>query len=436
MQIKYRYKIEEKQRTMQLINDVVTAEENDPLIVRENNLNDNEVLSNDPKIKISITYLLTIGACGMAYAALGATLDDVAGNFGKDSTDVGTVFIASGVGAIFGAIVSSVIFSNFEGNTVIIVNLFAIAATMMTMPFCNSEILLNFLFLSLGFSISICITGCSIMIRKIHGKKAGPWFGANAIIFGVGGCIAPITQICTPNIIIQYVIWTSLVLGVMTWAITGPNPEQYGRITLPKNARGENITPPHFKVEFAISVMLFWIFGGWFSATVYLKRFIEETSIIASDNKAFLLLVLWQPFGRIAGIADQTQVTNRTLPIHLGTLLFVGGVSIVFMLVFKQSALAVWFGIAIFGLCNSPCASYCHDWNNRLTYPTEMSMSILMLGVNLGATLVPYLLTVVWNHTALGPYALPYVMMLSMTLPIPFLSISSSLRYELAVISA
>lgn len=392
-------------------------------------------LWNNPNLNVSVTYLLAMGICGLVLVALGATLDDITDNFGKDSTDVGTVFIARGAGAIFGAIGSSVVFAKFEGNKVICVSLVGVAAVMATLPFCNTEAFLHILFFILGFFTSITDTGCQIMTRKVHGKKAGPWLGANTVAFGISGCIVPLLQIMAHNVIVQCMVYTALVLGVAIRAIAGPNPEQYGRIKPPKNARGGDNTPLHFKVEFVISFMVFCLVGGKVAATAFLEKFVSDTDVVADHNKASLLLVMWLliAVGRFAGILDQTQVTNRTLPIHLGLLLFLGGISVFFVLAYPHSPSAIWTGIALYGLWNGPCVGYCYDWNNRLTYPTEKSMAIVMFGLNLGASLVPYIVAFAWNHSDMGPYALPYVMMSTMLIPLPFLVISSSLSYDPAI---
>jgi hypothetical protein len=61
---------------------------------------------------------------------------------------------------------------------------------------------------------------------------------------------------------------------------------------------------------------------------------------------------------------------------------------------FPDSGECLWIGVAFYGLFNGPCVGYCYDLNNRITYPTEKSMSIVMFGLNFGASLVPYITTV------------------------------------------
>ena len=64
---------------------------------------------------------------------------------------------------------------------------------------------------------------------------------------------------------------------------------------------------------------------------------------------------------------------------------------------------------------------YCYDLGNRMTVATEEGMSIVMFGLNFGASLVPYLTTVIWDYTSSGPGVLIWVTLLSMFIPMPLL---------------
>ena len=55
-------------------------------------------------------------------------------------------------------------------------------------------------------------------------------------------------------------------------------------------------------------------------------------------------------------------------------------------------------------------------------------MSIVMFGLNFGASLVPYLTTLAWDHTALGFHVLPLATTLSMALPLPLLYLTRPLN--------
>jgi fucose permease len=146
--------------------------------------------------------------------------------------------------------------------------------------------------------------------------------------------------------------------------------------------------------------------------------------------KILLVLVLWIAItiGRLAGVQDQRFLTNKSLPIHLSFLLVGGFLSMLLILWFPDSGECLWIGVAFYGLFNGPCVGYCYDLNNRITYSTEKSMSIVMFGLNCGASLVPYITTWLWHIQ--GPKALIHIEFFSSFIPFPLIFLTSYLRYE------
>lgn len=76
--------------------------------------------------------------------------------------------------------------------------------------------------------------------------------------------------------------------------------------------------------------------------------------------------------------------------------------------------------MAAYGFFNGPTVAYCYDLVNRLTIPSERGMSIVMFGLNFGASLVPYIVSDVWNAGG-GPSTLSVSIFLSMLVPLPLL---------------
>ena len=101
-----------------------------------------------------------------------------------------------------------------------------------------------------------------------------------------------------------------------------------------------------------------------------------------------------------------------------------GVIGMLCVVVDLKSPVLFWIGIALYGLGNGPCVGYCYDLINRLTTATEEGMSIVMFGLNFGASLVPYITTVIWDRTELQYYALMFITFISMLLPIPLIGLS------------
>jgi MFS-type transporter involved in bile tolerance (Atg22 family) len=96
---------------------------------------------------------------------------------------------------------------------------------------------------------------------------------------------------------------------------------------------------------------------------------------------------------------------------------------------FPNSGPVLWIGVAFYGLFNGPCVGYCYDLNNRITLPSEKSMAIVMFGLNFGASLVPYLNSVIWTATG-SPKTLIVTIFLSMFIPLPLLHMVKYVSYD------
>lgn len=389
----------------------------------------------DDKYTQGVAYMLAMGVCGVILVALGSTLSDLATNCNSTATLMGTVFIARGCGAIIGALGSAKLYLWFRGNFVVALSMGLLAIILALLPLVTTVQGLHVLFLLMGFGTAVVDTGCQIMTRKIHAKKAGPWLGANTVAFGISGAMVPLIEIFSDSLSVTMYTLSFIVVGVMVLVLSVPDiKERGGSIEKgsPTPVRQESfVDPPHFHVEMAVAFMVFCYIGGKVSMTGYLASYVTDTGVIESSHSSYLILLLWigVTVGRVAGVQDQRYVTNKTLPLHLGLFSLGGLVAMILILSFPSNSDALWIGILSYGLFNGPCVGYCYDWNNRLTFPTEKSMAIVMFGLNFGASLVPYLTTVIWSNGG-GPMTLMWVNFLTMLLPLPLLYFSRYLSYD------
>lgn len=137
------------------------------------------------------------------------------------------MFIARGVGAVIGAVVSSKLYLWMRGNNVMSIVLLLLTGILMYMPFITSVITLHAAFFVMGLCTAITDTGCQIMTRKLHGSKAGPWLGANTVVFGISGALVPLIGYMTGSLFIQYVILASVSCMTAAFLIILPAPEKY-----------------------------------------------------------------------------------------------------------------------------------------------------------------------------------------------------------------
>ena len=161
----------------------------------------------------------------------------------------------------------------------------------------------------------------------------------------------------------------------------------------------------------------------------YIEDFVLDSGIIDASNKNWALMLVWIAIamGRFGGLYDQIKINAlgqkgiQPLYFHLVLWISAGLVGGLLWFAFPHSERAFWLGIVLYGFGNGPCVGYCYDLNNRLTMASEKGMSIVMFGLNFGASIVPYAATLAWDHTSLSYKALPIAVVISMALPLPLL---------------
>lgn len=115
------------------------------------------------KILLGLCYMCSMGVCGVVLVALGSTLSGLAKIIGVKSTDLGTVFIARGVGAVIGAISSAKLYLWFNGNHVMSLSLLFIFTILVITPYNKTIYGIHTLFFFYGLNTSITDTGENLL---------------------------------------------------------------------------------------------------------------------------------------------------------------------------------------------------------------------------------------------------------------------------------
>jgi predicted MFS family arabinose efflux permease len=404
------------------------------------------------KFLFGVCYMFCMGVCAIVLVVLGSTLEEIAIQCNTTSKNIGTVFLARGVGAIIGAVVSAKLFEWFHGNRVLGCALLAIAGLLMWIPFNTSILALHICFGFLGLATAITDTGSQIMTTKVHGRVAGPWLGANTVAFGISGAFVPFIEKITPSLLWE----NSVIAGSIAAVALAILVLSYSRRLMDEMHSAREYYEQfsnkkyNYVIEVLIAMMVFCFVGGKVAATAYLTVYIGDSGVVSVDQESNCMFLLWLAIavGRLAGtcvwqivcrlcfdsyilgsvgVYDQIYVTNETIRTHLTVFSLGGFAAVLLILQLQKSSSAFYIGVTLYGLFNGPCVGYCYDLNNRciclsalhytcnnhvltscccsefrLAGHTETSMSIVMLGINFGASLVPYFMAYIWNYDALG----------------------------------
>jgi len=151
-----------------------------------------------------LCYANAMGVCGIVLVALGSTLSALARDADTTATRAGTVFLARGVGAVTGTLASARLFAAGRfGNSILVAILVVLMVVLVCMPAIAGLALLHAAWFVLGLCTSTLDTGCQIMTRRVHGRLAGPWLGANTVAFAVSGALVPLIEVVTGDLFAQ-----------------------------------------------------------------------------------------------------------------------------------------------------------------------------------------------------------------------------------------
>lgn len=391
------------------------------------------------RIVTGLAYMNAMGVCGVVLVCLGDTIDALATQCGSTSLNIATVFLARGTGATVGAVISGRLYVVFSGNNLMVTTLFAMVLVLGYVPYCNSFWQMHLLFMLLGFGTAVVDTGVQIMSRKAHRNSAGPWLGANTVAFGTAGTFVPIVEIWTNSIEIQYFIMAAFAFSAACFILVVPflveTPKSFYESVDKKfvASTGKSIfTGRTYYVELTIGAAIFCLCGGNNAISSYIKTYIDDVGSLSSNNESYALAALWGAItvGRAVGIIDQARLKGKTqLYSHLYIWLVFGAAGMGSMLVWNFDSWSTWAGVVVYGFGYGPTVGYLYDLNNRLTLPSETGMSIVMFGLNLGASIVPYLTALAWENTDQAQWLIGMTFG-SMVAPIFLIHLTKSLQRE------
>ena len=396
--------------------------------------------------------MMAMSVCGIVLTAIGSTLDSIAENCGTTATSVGSVFVARGIGAIVGAFASAKIYAPpTKGNNVMIGTMAILTGLLLYLPFVTDIYSLHAVFAGLGFCTAVTDTGCQIMTRKTHESQAGPWLGANTVVFGVAGALVPVVELITTDLLSMYLIFSTVTVMTTVLLLSLPHPESdevkpYLPMKVVKKSKDTKTVDSRIETyyinEAVIGSTIFWLIGGKVLCSSYVEDYVADSGVVSTSDEAWSLMVVWIfiALGRFVGLFDLIRLNKMGSKginlLYPNTYLWMGCGALGGALIFfwQNSSTAFWASLVLYGFGNGPCVGYMYDLNNRLTASTEKGMSVVMLGLNLGASVVPYVATVVWDYTDYSYHIFPLMIFVTMIIPIPLMA-STKLINDIDAIS-
>jgi FHS family Na+ dependent glucose MFS transporter 1 len=364
------------------------------------------------RLSKTTAYYVAFIALGTTGAVLGPTKAGLAENTQTQLSQISLLFTAGSLGYLLGSLLSGRLFDRMPGHPVMAAGLIFMAAMLGLAPLAPLLWLLFAVFLILGIAQAAVDVGGNTLLVWIHGDQVPPFMSGLHFFFGLGAFLSPviIALAVVPSGEITWAYWALaiLMLPVAIWLLRLRSPAIQGD--------SENdLSRPVDRRLLALMVAFFFLhvaaelsFGGWiFDYAVTLGLNSSTTSSYLLNSAFWGALTL----GRLLSIPIAIRFRPGT--ILLGAL--VGClVSLVVILGWPASSVAVWLGTVGMGLSIAPMFPTSINLAERRMAITGQVTSWFLVGASLGSMSVPWLIGQLFE--SVGPQVAMVIILIDMIL--------------------
>jgi FHS family Na+ dependent glucose MFS transporter 1 len=353
----------------------------------------------------TIAYFASFISLGMATASLGPALPHLAERTGSLLGEISILFSTISGGYLLGSIVGGRLYDRIPGHLVAFTAIVGMGVTMALTPVIPLLWVLAGVLFILGTVEGALDVGCNAMLVWVHGSEVGPYMNALHFFFGIGTFIAPIilaqSVLISGEITWGFWVIALLMLPVALWMLRAPNPSAPSMTVR---------TGDHTNVKLLLLLVTFLFlyvgaevgFGGWVYTYALHQNLANETT------GGYLTSAFWGAFtaGRLLSIPIAARLRPRW--ILLGDLLG-GGISLVIILLFPESVVALWIGAILLGLFIASIFPTIFTLAERRMTLTGTITSWFFVGASAGAMFFPWLMGQLFE--AISPVAIMYVIL-------------------------
>jgi FHS family Na+ dependent glucose MFS transporter 1 len=356
-------------------------------------------------------YYVAFIALGTTGAVLGPTLRGLAEHTHTQLSQISLLFTATSLGYLLGSFLSGRLFDRIPGHPVMAAGLVVLAAVLGLAPLSPLLWLLFVIFLIIGMAQAEVDVGGNTLLVWIHGAKVPPFMNGLHFCFGLGALLSPIVvaqaKLLSGDITWAYWTLAVLMLPVAAWLLRLPSPAI-------QSASNDDLTRPVDRRLLALMVVFFFLhvgaelsFSGWISTYAVARHLTSET------GADYLTSAFWGAFTLSRLLSIPVALRFRPSTILLGGLL--GGlVSLVIILLWSDSAAALWLGAAGMGFSIAPMFPTSISLAERRMAITGRVTGWFLIGASLGSMTVPWLIGQLFDP--IGPRVVMMIILTSVIL--------------------
>ncbi len=357
--------------------------------------------------RVAYALYLAVFVEGLMLAVPGPTLDALSENAGSTIGEIGIVFTANGFGFVLGALLAGRWYERFDGNRLLAASLMVMAGAAVFVPNAGSLGVLLVLFVVIGATIGMIDVGANTLIVWEFGSRVPPFMNALHLSWGVGAFAAPliVALLSELNGDVSSAYWwfAAAIVPVAIWLATAPVtdvPPAAG------SAKSPEVWRRHSKLIILISMLFFLHVGAELSFGGWIFSYASESGLGAETTARVLNSVFWGGLvvGRLIAIPVSLRLSAKSM-IWLDLLGAALAMAVVALL--GQSPLAIWGGVALFGMSIGSIFASCINFAGNQMPITSKVTSAFVIGASLGSMSLPWITGLLFGR--IGPEALTYV---------------------------
>lgn len=357
--------------------------------------------------RVAYALYLAVFVEGLMLAVPGPTLDALSDKAGSTIGEIGIIFTANGLGFVVGALIAGRLYENFDGNRLLAASILVMAGAAVFVPNAGSLGLLLVLFVGIGAAIGMIDVGANTLIVWEFGVRVPPFMNALHLAWGLGAFAAPliVALLSELNGEVSWVYWVfaAAMVPVALWLATAP-------VTDIPPAAGSSRSPEvwrrHSKLIILISMLFVLHVGAELSFGGWIYTYAAELGLGAETTSRVLNSVFWGGLvvGRLIAIPVSLRLSAKSM-IWLD--LLGAGLALAVVTFFGQSSLAIWGGVALFGVSIGSIFASCINFAGTHMPITSKVTSAFVIGASIGSMSLPWLTGLLFGR--IGPEALTYV---------------------------
>ena len=357
-------------------------------------------------------YFTAFIAIGLASAVLGPTLPDLAKNTGVAIGEIGFLFTARSLGFLLGSTVGARLYDRFAGHRVMAIMIVGISLTLAVVPVTFQIWVLTAVLLLMGFVESLVDIGGNTLIVWVHRHKVGPFMNGLHFFFGVGAFLSPIlvaqSLLRSEGTAWAYWLLALVILPVAMLVVSQPSPEPIAKDNVEESTGKLNYTLIGLiSLFFFIYVGIEVGFGGW------IFTYATTLGIVEEEVAAYLTSAFWGALtvGRLISIPIAASVRPRII---LFVDFIVAAISMVVLLTFPNSTIALWIGVITFGIAIASVFPTILSFAERRMIITGQITGLFFAGASLGGMTLPLLMGYLLEN--ISPIAVAWAVLIGIML--------------------